>query len=280
MLGRPVVRRLVQEGFAVRVMARNPPAAAAVLPAGVECVAGDLERPDEIDAALQHCSAVYLSVDSKAGARFLPETEGLRNVLLAAKNHRPRLLLLSALGVARYGQDHPWWHMREKYAAQEITRKSDLAVTIFEPAWFMETLPVFVSGKTFLGLSGVRLESYWIAGDDYGRIVAAALKNGAGAGGEIVPVQGPELLGLNEAGRRFIAAYDPGLRLRQMPFAVLRALGLFSGQIRELGSLLKYYRTFYEPEPDPAIWGRLARPTMNIAEYAAYIRATGDFPRK
>ena len=43
MLGRPVVRRLLKEGFEVRVMARQPEKAAAKLPDGVEVVLGDLQ---------------------------------------------------------------------------------------------------------------------------------------------------------------------------------------------------------------------------------------------
>ena len=98
MLGRPVARRLLKEGFAVRAMARNPELARAALPSDVEVVRGDLVDPGSIDGALQGCDAVYLTVETLPKAHFCPETDGLQNLVAVAKNQgRPRLMILSAL---------------------------------------------------------------------------------------------------------------------------------------------------------------------------------------
>jgi uncharacterized protein YbjT (DUF2867 family) len=281
MLGRPVARRLVQDGFRVRAMARRPAAAQILLPKEVEVLWGDLANPGSIDAALQGMDAVYVSVDSRPGEKFHSETDGLRNVIAAAKNHgTPRLLVLSALLSSHpLAAAHPWWHFREKYEAQQIAKASSLPWTLFEPTWFMESIPLFVKKKVFSLLAGKRLAPYWVSGDDYGRIVSAALSKNVGVE-ETVPVQGPEAISLGQAARRFIQAYDPVIRILRVPFWVLRGFGMLNAQARELVNLLDVYDQVTEPAPNPAVWERFARPELTIETYAAYSRRTGDFPQK
>lgn len=125
----------------------------------------------------------------------------------------------------------------------------------------------------------MRIQSCWITGDDFGRIISAALKTGSGIG-EIIPAQGKELLDINEAGARFLAAYDPNIRVRRAPFALLRFAGLFDADIRALVSLDMYYDDLQEGEPDREVWRRFAEPVMDFKDYAAYVRETGDFPVK
>ena len=49
MLGRPVARRLVEDGIQVKALARRPVAARQLLPREVSVVTGDLEKPGEDD---------------------------------------------------------------------------------------------------------------------------------------------------------------------------------------------------------------------------------------
>jgi len=48
MLGRPIVRRLINEGFEIRSMARDRTRAGRLLPPKVEIVEGDLKIVDSI----------------------------------------------------------------------------------------------------------------------------------------------------------------------------------------------------------------------------------------
>jgi uncharacterized protein YbjT (DUF2867 family) len=281
MLGRPIVRRLLQDGFHVRVLARNPEKARSVLPAPAEVVNGDLENPGTIDAALNDCGAVYLSVDTPPNARFKPETDGLRNFVFACKNHtKTRLMVLSALGSSDPAcESHPWWHARLKHEAQKIAKNSGLSWTIFEPAWFMESLPLFVRKKTFTHIKNMDFKSYWIAGDDYARMISASLSKNIGQG-EIVPAQGREKISFREAARQFIQSYDPGIRTMETPVWILKLAGFFAPKVKELKTLFEVCGSMEEPAPNPEIWKRYASPAMNIESYVQYVRQTSDFPQK
>ena len=281
MLGRPVVRRLRQEGFRVRLAARRPADASRHFSGAIDIVAADLADAASLDAALQGCQFVYLSVDTRHPDGFRPETAGLKNLVTAARNHNtPRLLLLSILGGSTpEAKTHSWWHLREKHEAQLIAQRSGLPWTIFEPTWFMESLPLFVKKRKFAAIGGARFRPYWIAGDDYARMIAVALDRGLGVG-EIIPVQGREAMTLEEAGRVFLHAYDPSICVAKIPFAALRLAALFNAEAKELATLIRVSNSFVEPPPNPEVWARYAAPQMTAADYATYVRATGDFPQK
>src|ERR1035438_7300220 len=94
MLGRPVTRRLVQDGFMVRALVRRPEAAKRRSYGVAEVVTGDLQDVASLDTALHGCAAVYLSVDSSPREKLKTETDGLRNLITAAKNHPGTRLLV------------------------------------------------------------------------------------------------------------------------------------------------------------------------------------------
>lgn len=279
-LGRPVTRRLVLDGYSVMAMARHPEKAKKVVPEEVEVVSGDLADVASIDQAMDHSQAVYVSVDTLPNSRFHPETDGLMNVVQAGKNHpRVRLLVLSALGASQpHYESHPYWHAREKYKAQQITRTSGLAWTLFEPVWLMESLPLFVRGRT-CNLFRPDFRSHWISGDDYGRMISAALSKNIGQE-EAVPAQGLAEMSFEDAERAFIAAYDSEVKIRTIPAWLLKLAGLFNAQAQELSILLDIQSRRSEPSPNEKIWERYARPLMNIESYARYAKDSGDFPQK
>ncbi len=281
MLGRPVVRRLVQDGFAVRALARDPAKARARLPAAVEILAGDLREPASIDRALEGCAAVYLSVDHRPGDRFQPETDGLANVITAARNHAGvRLMTMTGLRASDPASEkHPREYIREKFKAYHIARHSGLSWTVWEPTWFMESIPLFAKGQTMIFFGGVRLEPWWVAGDDYARRISRALSTGSEQE-RAVPVQGPEKVPWAEAARRFAKAWGPPMQVRRMPFVLLRALGVFSADARKLAAILKISEQVNEPAPDPALWHGLGGLPLSIEGYADYVRRIGDFPQK
>jgi uncharacterized protein YbjT (DUF2867 family) len=281
MLGRPVCRRLTRDGFRVRALARRPAQAARLLPKEVEVVEGDLRAVESIDRALQDCQAVYVTVDTPPRAVFRPETDGLRNVIAAAKNHPGiRLLVLSALhGSDAKAPAHSWWHLREKFEAQQIAFKSGLSWTIFEPTWLMESLPLSIKGRILIRVQTPPFGVHWVAGDDLGRFVSSALTKDIGHN-EIVPVQGAERMSWRTGAERFIKAYDPGIRMVTIPLWSLRLGGLAVPMAGDLAKLLDLTVEMPEPEPDRTLWERFCRPEMTIEAYARYVKETGDFPQK
>ncbi len=86
-IGGEVVAGLLAAGAKVRALTRDP--AAARLPAGVEVVAGDLTRPESLEAGLDNVAAVFLAWPAPAATA--PE------VVARVAAHARRIVLLSPL---------------------------------------------------------------------------------------------------------------------------------------------------------------------------------------
>jgi uncharacterized protein YbjT (DUF2867 family) len=60
-LGGPVARRLQADGFAVRLLARDPEKARAMFGDAFEAVPGDVTDPGSLERGLEGCDGVHIS---------------------------------------------------------------------------------------------------------------------------------------------------------------------------------------------------------------------------
>jgi len=81
-VGGHVVRELRARGVAVRALSRDP--ASADLPTDIQVVAGDLSRPETLDAALDGVDGVHLINFDAASGAVLPQPGALSDRLAAA----------------------------------------------------------------------------------------------------------------------------------------------------------------------------------------------------
>jgi len=278
MLGRPVVRR---HRSPVRVYTRNVARATTQLPAGCEFVEGDLRDNDALSRAMRDARAVYINLAAPMGGRppaFEPERDGTRRIVDAAREvDVPHLLRISAMGVDDAADR--WWSARHKLEADEAIMTSGLPWTIFRPTWFMESLATMRSGDKVISFNLGDTKLRWIAGDDYARQVVAATDRPESRERIYYP-QGPELVGVDEAIRRFARACSPPRRVRRIPLWPIRLAGLFSGKARYLVRLLDMTRRDFARLDREQFETDLPEPTMAIEDYVRYMNATGDVPSK
>ncbi|MEW5925501.1 MAG: NAD(P)H-binding protein, partial [Candidatus Zixiibacteriota bacterium] len=278
MLGRPVVRRLLKEDFAVRVMARDTTKAAALLPSEVEIVKGDLKDIDSIRHAATGADIVYLSLATERHkAAFRPELDGTKNVIEALSDRDDIVISkLSALGVK---PTNGWWlDVDQKCEAEELIKGSGHPYIIFRPSWFHESLPLFIQKNRLAIMGRPPHPVYWISGDDYGRMVAEAFRKNLI--NRTFNAQGTIPMTFDEAAEQFIRAYKPEMKIIHIPLFVLKISGLFNPQLKELSKLFSYYKTYAEKIESESAWEALYRPRMTVAEYVEYMQRTGDIPSK
>ncbi|MCU0482608.1 MAG: SDR family NAD(P)-dependent oxidoreductase, partial [Anaerolineae bacterium] len=117
-IARPVVRELVQSGYIVRVMARNPEKVRGLLPNEVEFFAGDLADMGQLAKAVAGMDAIYMNLPEVANPNvsFIPDRHGIQNILQVAPKNT-LLMKLSQLGV----YENPRYHnMTLKYRAEAM----------------------------------------------------------------------------------------------------------------------------------------------------------------
>ncbi|WP_018352374.1 SDR family oxidoreductase [Longispora albida] len=119
LVGRNVVRQLIEAGQPVRALSRDPQAAAKLLPAGAELVRGDLTDPEGLRPALAGVDRLYLFPVDEAATRV---------VELAVEAGVRRIVDLSAAAVTVGLHHNP---------VETVVESSGLEWTHVRPAGFM-----------------------------------------------------------------------------------------------------------------------------------------------
>ena len=279
LLGRPVTRQLVREGFDVRALVRDARRAASVLPEACTLVTGDLRDRARLALALHDVDAVYLSLSNRMSMRrpdWDPDADGTRLVLDAIRaNGRPHLLRLSAMGI----ENDPWWVAQAKVEIDEVIAGAGVPYTIFRPTWFMESIPISAVGPVLVRPPGPDDPIHWIAGDDFGRQVAAAVRTPA-ARDRVFEVQGPEPVSMRDAFRRFARVWRSSLVVAPLPNAVLRLGSRVVPPMHYLAALPRMTFPGVTDVPADVEAHTLARPEITIERFARDLLARNEFPSK
>jgi len=176
--GGAVTRHLLEDGWKVRTLVRDPakPASRALAKSGCELVVGDLLDRDSLDAAVDDCHGVY-SVQTPAGTG--PDTEveeGVNLANAAAAAGVAHFVFSSVLGADREDGTMFQW---PKHRIEAHIAELGMPATIWRPASFMEN---FLRQKADI-LSGhlkapaaPDVVRQFIAVDDIGRFVALAFR--------------------------------------------------------------------------------------------------------
>ena len=220
-IGSALVRRLKQTGVPVRAMVRDPVVAATKPGFDVETVAGDLDAPGSLDAALAGATSLFLLTTQSPRQR----EQELAAIVAAGRAGVRHVVKVSASDAA-IGPDSPTPVGRAHAAAEAALKASGMAWTILRPSAFMAVVlgPLFqqagARGGFQLPLGSGRVA--FVDVEDIARAAAWALTHPAEAAGRTLSVTGPESLGINDIGDRFAAALGRPVRASSPPAFLAR----------------------------------------------------------
>jgi len=138
-VGRRLAQALLEDGYEVRCLARNPAKVQDLATAGCEVVQGDISDLASMQRALESVEAVYVSIhtlspqhSNTAGQGFMDvEMNGLQNIVVACQsNGVRRLIYVTFLGAA---PDAPSEWIRGRWKAEQFLLQSGLDVTVIRP---------------------------------------------------------------------------------------------------------------------------------------------------
>jgi uncharacterized protein YbjT (DUF2867 family) len=134
--GGAVARSLLDRGFRVRGLTRNPqkPEAQALTEQGVEIVQGDMEDRSAMDRVLEGAYGVF-SVQNFWEAGYDREVQQGKTVADAAKAAGVEHFVYSSAGSAHRQTGIPSFD--SKWEVEEHVRQIGLPYTILRPVWFM-----------------------------------------------------------------------------------------------------------------------------------------------
>lgn len=270
MLGLPVFVELVQAGLTVTALIRDVEKARRLLPDTANIVTADIRDIESLKRGFAGQDAVYLNLSVMPDAKpddFHTEREGLRNILAAAKSAGVRRIAYVSALVRHWGGS-PWWIIDLWNGAVQDIKASGVPYTIFYPTLFMETLPAkHLHGSVLILTGAPHVRHYWIAGADFGKQVAASLRNSAAVNRDYV-VQGPEPLDFDECAHRFALSYNRPLRVLKLPLILFFGLGLFSREMQFNARITQIMLQHPEEFGASDTWRDLGTPTITIAQFA------------
>lgn len=197
-LGRLLVRRLLDMGRPVRVMTREPAKAADLAGAGVDVVAGDLRDRASLVSACRGAETVIAAAHSFLGrgraASVHVDERGHRDLIDAARAAKPRRFVhLSVHGSGAGFETVPFFAIKRR--VEQYLAGSGLEYTIVRATAFMEVHahmligePV-LRGKTVRLIGGGERPRNFVAADDVAQAVVRVLDDSSFAG-RIVTIGG------------------------------------------------------------------------------------------
>lgn len=267
MLGKPVAQQLKADGFNVRLLARNPEKAQILLGDGHEIVKGDVDNPAALRTAMTGVDGVHISLKGGPTEADFERMDHLatRDIAQIAKEKNVgRVTLISAYAVSQEKADTP--ESRSKFRGEAALRSSGVPYTIFRASWFMETLPLFVQGKS-ISLIGNQIHPlHWIAAEDYARMVSKSYQTDETLNKELY-IFGPEAFTMGEAMK--IYADHAGVKVAPMSTRMLAVLGTltFNTEWKSMAVLMKHYENWGEDgSPDEANH-LLGAPRVTLGEW-------------
>jgi uncharacterized protein YbjT (DUF2867 family) len=139
-LGEPVARSLKEDGFRVRIMARERDKTGKMFNESFEIVVGDVTDTNSLEESLEGYFGVHINLNP-------PETEqlGAENVAsIASKKGIGRITYISGTNAF---EENSWFPpTRYKLEAEKAIRESGVPYTFFCPTCSMESLSQFIKG--------------------------------------------------------------------------------------------------------------------------------------
>ena len=228
LLGRQVVRSLLDGGRPVRVLVRDPDRARTALGDDAEVLTGDVRDRAAVTEALAGASVIVSAVHGFLGGRGAGPLEvdqrGNANLVDAAAATGAHVVLISVLGAA---PDSSLDLFRAKHAAEQHLQASGTPWTIVRAGPFLQTwLTVMTqtagtSGRPLIFGRGARPIGF-VSAVDVAALVSRAATD-ATLRGQLLEVAGPAMTMTELAGALQAARGWTG-RLRHVPRPMLRVL--------------------------------------------------------
>lgn len=271
MIGVPVTNELIKAGFDVTALVRNIDKAKQVFATNVNFVKGDIQNTDSIVDALKNADAVYINISTTYTDKeneFNPEKDGLDNIIFALKNSPVKqVAFLSSFLARNYNGD--WWVMNAKKQGINKIKNCGIPYTIFYPSNFMDNFNGGMKdGKKINTIGQSTEKAWWIAGEDFGRQVANALKIEKSLNREY-SVQGLEPMTLMEAATIFANNYSKEkLKVANLPMGMAKFLALFIKPLKFVVPLMDIINNNKETFESQKTWDELGKPSIALSEYA------------
>ncbi len=262
MLGKPSAGKLQEDGFQVRLLARDVEKASKEFDGPYEIIPGDVTDLSSLEKAMTDCQGVLISI---GGAVDQLSAENV--AALAPKLDVEHIIYLSGSTVK---EENSWYPMTaQKLKAEGVTQECGVPYTILCPTWPMEQLPRFVVGgrATIIGI--LPDPWHWFAAKDLARMVSNAFQSEP-ARNKRLYIHGPEGIPVKEALERYCQTFHPEIdEVTVMPIEAAKAMAESTGNtfIKNFAVMMDYFKKVGEPGDPSEANQLLGAPTTTLDDW-------------
>ncbi len=243
MLGEPVARQLLMDGYEVRVLTRSPEKARVKFGNSFDFVKGDVEDLSSLEKALDGCFGVHINLRGGPKAEDFDRIEHRETANIARVSARMGVQRLTYLSGAAVFEENSWFpSVKAKLQAELAIRESGVPYSIFCATHFMESLHLYIRRKraSVIGEQPHRL--HWLAAGDYAKMVSKAFQLPEAENKRFF-IYGPEALTMQEALEKYCSVVHPGMKVSSIPIWLISLIGKvsFNAELQFIAELMRFF---------------------------------------
>jgi uncharacterized protein YbjT (DUF2867 family) len=280
-LGRETARQLLEAGYQVRGLTRNPANATDLKSLGAEIVQGDLIDKTSLERVCQGVDVVFACAHQLMGAgKYKSEAvddEGHRALINAAKTAGVKHFVYTSIQHA--SPNHPADFVRTKARIEAYLEASGLSYTVLRPPalmeWHVHNLlgaTILTQGKTTI-FGGGNNPTNFMAGKDVAHIAVIALTDPK-MKNRIIEMGGPDNVTKNQIAEMYGRFSGKTPKVTNVPTGVMKVMAPIMRPFQPVISRLMYL----------SVWGDTTDQTFNpeamLKEFPMTLTRVEDFIRE
>ena len=220
--GGAVVRNLLNKGFYVKALVRNPVAAKFSPHEGMEIIKGDLDDPASYRSHLKDVDGVFCNLVFKYGIEKEIK-QGVELVNVSEENKIGHFVYSSVIG-CDLNTGIPHWE--SKFIIEDHLKTSGISYTILRPASLYENMLIpqvksrILKGKLVLPTRKHTLQQF-ISSEDVGKVATMIFSDRERYRGRTITLAAEQMNG-EQLASTFSKALGRGIKFQQLPMFVTR----------------------------------------------------------
>lgn len=236
LLGEPVVRNLITDGFHVRLLTRDSEKAKSIFNESIEILEGDVTQLSSLENAMMGCDYVHISIGGEHDQTIAENVASLAHNL-----GLERICYVSGSTVA---EQNGWFPMiKQKLMAEKAIRECGVPYTIICPTWPMEQLPRFVQKGRVTLIGKQKTPLHWYSREDFGEMISRSFLKKEAANKRLY-FHGPEGIPMKEALERYCSVFHPEIKsVSVLPIWFAKTLGTLmrNDMLKMFANIMAYF---------------------------------------
>ena len=270
--GQELIRQLTAMGQRVRVLIRKPAEAAKLDGSNIEVAAGDFDKPETLEAALQGVEKAFLL--TPVAERFV---QWQKDFIEAAQRAKIKhLVKFSGMGADSHS---PSELLKLHAETDDILRSSGVPFTILQPNSFHQNVLSFANTIKVQGVFYWPLKNASQSTVDIRDISAVAAKvfTSSGHEGKSYVITGPEALTFQQVAEKLSSVLGRKIQYVDVPISAaadgMRKSGMPDWNVQAVSDLLAYFATGAAATVTDTVPRLLGRPATSFEQFVKDHRA-------